>query len=43
MQTLTKICRKSESNLAFSYETTVTEAANLRPVKTVGRDERFFH
>jgi len=36
-----KICRKSESSLSFSYENTVTEGANLRPVKAVRRDERF--
>jgi len=33
MQMLTKICRKSESSLWFSYENTVTEGTNLRPVE----------
>jgi len=28
-----KICRKSESILSFSYENTITEGANMRPVK----------
>jgi len=41
MQMLTKICRKSESNLSFSYENSVTEGTNLRPVKAVRRVERF--
>jgi len=31
----------SESSLLFSYENTVTERTNLRPVKAVRRDERF--
>jgi len=35
MQILTKTCRKSESSLAFSYENTVTEGTNLRPIKEV--------
>jgi len=38
---LTKICRKAESSPCFSYENTVTEGANLKPVKAMGRDERF--
>jgi len=38
---LTTVCRKSESSLAFSYENTVTEGTNLRPVKAMLRDERF--
>jgi len=38
---LTKTCRKSESSLTFSYENTVTEGTNLRPIKAVRRDERF--
>jgi len=29
MQTLTKIWRKSESSLSFSYENTVTQGTNL--------------
>jgi len=29
---LTKICKKLESSLSFSYENTVTEGTNLRPV-----------
>jgi len=29
MQKLTKICRKSESSLSFSYENTVTEGTKL--------------
>jgi len=41
MQMLTKICRKSESSLSFSYESTVTEGTNLRPIKAIRRDERF--
>jgi len=41
MQMLTKFCRMSESSLLFSYENTVTERTNLRPVKAVRRDERF--
>jgi len=41
MQMLTKISRTSESSLLFSYENTVTEGTNLRPVKAVRRDERF--
>jgi len=41
MQTLTKICRKSESGLSFSYENTVTEGTNLRPIKAMRHDERF--
>jgi len=35
MQMLTKICRKSESNLSFSYENTVTEGTNMRPIKAI--------
>jgi len=38
---LTKICRTSESSLLFSYENTVTEGTNLRPVKAVHRDQHF--
>jgi len=43
MQMLTKFCRKSESSLSFSYKNTVgvTEGTNLRPIKTMRRDERF--
>jgi len=41
MQMLTKIGRKSESSLSFSYENTVTEATNLRPIKAMRRVERF--
>jgi len=40
MQMLTKISSKLESSLSFSYESTVTEGTNLRPVKTVRRNER---
>jgi len=29
MQMLTRICRKSESSMSFSYENTVTEGTNL--------------
>jgi len=36
-----KICRKSESSLSLSYENTITEGANIRPVKAVRPDERF--
>jgi len=32
----------SESSLLFSYENTVAEGTNLRPVKAVRHDERFF-
>jgi len=39
---LTRICRTSESSLLFSYENTVAEGTNLRPVKAVRHDERFF-
>jgi len=38
---LAKICRKSESSLSFSYENTVTEGTNLRPIQAVRSDERF--
>jgi len=38
---LTNICRKSESNLSFSYENTFTEGTNLRPIEAVRCDERF--
>jgi len=31
---------KSESCLSFSHENTVTEGANLMPIKAVHRDER---
>jgi len=41
MQIITKFCRKSESSLSFSYESTVTEGTNLRPIKAMRRDERF--
>jgi len=41
MQMLTKIRRKSESSQSFSYENTVTEGTNLRPIKAMRRDERF--
>jgi len=41
MQILTKFCSKSESSLLFSYENTVTEGTNLRPIKAVRRNERF--
>jgi len=37
---LTKISKKPESNLSFSYESTVTEEMNLRSVKAVHRWER---
>jgi len=42
MQMFKNICRKSESSLSFTYENTVTEGTNLRPVKAVRRDERSF-
>jgi len=42
MQMLTKISRKSESSLSFSYESSVTEGTNLRPIKAMRRNERFF-
>jgi len=38
---LTKIWRKSESSLSFSYENTVAEGTHLRPTKEIRRDERF--
>ena len=38
---LTKICRKSESSLSFNYENTDTEGTNMRPIKTMRRDEPF--
>jgi len=38
---LTKTCRKSESGLSYSYENTVAEGTNLRPIKAIHRDERF--
>ena len=38
---IVKIWRKSESSLSFSYENTITEVANLRPVKPERRDEFF--
>jgi len=41
MQMLTKIWRKSESSLSFSYENSVTEGTNLRPIKAMRRSERF--
>jgi len=41
MQMLTKMCRKSESSLLFSYESTVTEGTNLRPIKAMHRNECF--
>jgi len=41
MQMLTKICRKSESNLSLHYENTVTEETNLRPIIPMYIDERF--
>jgi len=39
----TKIYRKSESNLSFSYENTVsvTEGTNLKPIKAARRDKYF--
>jgi len=43
MQMLTKICKKSQSSLSFRYENTVNEGINLRPIKAMRRDERFFH
>jgi len=43
MQKLTKFFSKSESRLSFSYENTVTEGTNLKPIKAMRRDERFFH
>jgi len=42
MQMLRKSYRTSGSRLLFSYENTVTEETNLRLVKAVGHDERFF-
>jgi len=30
---LTKVCRKSESILWFSYENIITEGENIKPVK----------
>jgi len=33
---------KSESSLSFSYKNTVTEGTNLRPIKAMRRDERFY-
>jgi len=41
MQILTKICRKSESSLSFSYENTITEGTNLRPIKAMRHYECF--
>jgi len=41
MQMLTKISRKSDSTLSFSYENTVTAGTNLRSVKAMRRDEGF--
>jgi len=41
MQILTKICRKSESRLLFSYENTVTVRTNLRPIKPMRPNDRF--
>jgi len=38
---LKKNCRKLESRLLFSYETTITVGTNLRPIKAMRRDERF--
>jgi len=43
MQMLTRIRRTSESSLLFSYENTVAEGTNLRPVKAVRHDERCVH
>jgi len=39
MQMLTKICKKPESRLSYSYENTYTEVTNLRPIKAVHRDK----
>ena len=41
MQMWKKICRKSETSLAFSYENIVTAGTNLRPVKAMRPDEGF--
>jgi len=41
MKMLTKICRKSELNLSFSFKNTDTQRKNLRPIKAMRRDERF--
>jgi len=43
MQILTKIWRKSESILSFSYESavSVTEVTNLWSIKAMRRDDRF--
>jgi len=38
---LTKFCGTSESSLPFSYDNTVTEGTNVRPIKAVCRDKRF--
>jgi len=43
MQMLTKICRKPESSLPFSYENIVTVGTILRPVKAKRPDEGFVH
>jgi len=34
-------CELKKHCLSFSYETTISEVANLRPVKAARRDERF--
>jgi len=41
MQMLTKICRKSESSLSFSYENIVIVGANFGRVKAMRLDECF--
>jgi len=35
------ICRATESSLSLSYENTVTEKTNLRPIEAMCREERF--
>jgi len=42
MQMLTKICKKPESNLLFTYENTVTKGINLTPIEVEHLDERVF-
>jgi len=41
MQIFKKFCKESEASLSFSYENAVTNGTNLRPIKAIGRDERF--
>ena len=40
MQMLTKICKKPESNLLFTYENTVIKGINLTPIEVEHLDER---